>query len=60
MGVRPRVKTKSPRKGYSLYGAIEVKSGEYFFYEGERMNADGFQTFVDLFAKKYPADFHVL
>lgn len=60
IGVRPRVKTKSTRKGYSLYGAIEVKSGESFFYEGERMNADGFQVFIDSFAKKYPADFHVL
>jgi transposase len=59
-GVRPRVKTKSTRKGYSLYGAVEVRTGEHFFLEGERMNADGFQAFLDGFAEKHPADFHVM
>ena len=59
-GVRPRVKTKSTRKGYSLYGAVEVGTGEHFFLEGERMNADGFQAFLGRFAEKHPADFHVL
>jgi hypothetical protein len=59
-GVKPRVKTKSVRKGYSLYGAVEVRTGESFFYEGVRMNIDGFQTFIDLFSREYPFDFHVL
>ncbi|MCX7113540.1 MAG: IS630 family transposase [Proteobacteria bacterium] len=59
-GVRPRVKTKSTRKGYSLYGAVEVRTGEHFFLEGGRMNADGFQAFLDGFAEKHPADFHVM
>jgi transposase len=59
-GVKPRVKTKSTRQGYSLYGAIEVKTGEQVFYEGERMNTEGFQAFIDSLSKKYPVDFHVL
>jgi len=59
-GVRPRVKTKSTRAGYSLYGAVEVRTGECFFLDGERMNADGFQAFLDGFAEKHPADFHVM
>lgn len=59
-GVRPQVKTKSTRKGYSLYGAVEVRTGEHFFLEGERMNADGFQALLDGFAARHPADFHVL
>ena len=59
-GVRPRVKTKSVRKGYSLYGAVEVRTGEHFFFEGVRMNTDGFQEFLNLFSGKYPLDFHVL
>jgi transposase len=59
-GVKPRVKTKSTRKGYSLYGAVEVATGEHCFFEGERMNTDGFQEFINLFSRKYPVDFHVM
>jgi hypothetical protein len=59
-GVRPRVKTKSVRQGYSLYGAVEIRTGEHFLFEGARMNTQGFQTFIDSFAGKYPDDFHVL
>ena len=54
------MKAKSTRTGYSLYGAVEVGTGEHFFLEGERMNADGFQAFLGRFAEKHPADFHVL
>jgi transposase len=59
-GVRPRVKTKSTRTGYSLYGAVEVRTGERFFLEAERMNTEGFQLFLDGFSASHPADFHVL
>jgi transposase len=59
-GVRPRVKTKSTRKGYSLYGAVEVKTGEHFFFEGERMNTEGFQEFINRFSEKYPLEFHIM
>jgi transposase len=59
-GVRPRVKTKSTRKGYSLYGAVEVRTGDHFFHEGARMNTEGFQEFIDRFSGKYPLDFHIM
>jgi len=59
-GVKPRVKTKSQRAGYSLYGAIEVKTGENFFWDGERMNKKGFEEFLKDFSEENPADFHVL
>ena len=59
-GVRPRVKTKSTRKGYSLYGAVEVRTGKHFFLEGARMNTEGFQLFLDGFSASHPADFHVM
>ena len=54
------MKTKSTRKGYSLYGAVEVLTGDRFFLDGERMNTDGFQAFLDGFAASHPADCHVL
>jgi len=59
-GVKPRIRTRSVRKGYSLYGAVEAKTGESFFFEWDRMNGDGFQEFLDRFSKKYPMDFHVI
>ena len=59
-GVRPRVETKSVRKGYSLYGAVEASTGTHFFSEGARMNTDGFQDFINRFSERYPLDFHVL
>jgi transposase len=45
-GIKPRMKTKGERAGYSLYGAVEVKSGEHFFWEGDRMNTKGFGEFL--------------
>jgi transposase len=43
-----------------LYGAIEVQSGEHFFREGERMNREGFEAFLQAFSECHPQDFHVL
>ena len=54
------MKTKSTRKGYSLYGAVEVKTGEHFFFEGEMMNTGGFQEFINRFSEKYPLEFHIM
>ena len=59
-GVKPRMKTKSERAGYSLYGAIEVKTGESFFWDGDRMNQKEFEGFLKDFSEENPADFHVL
>ena len=59
-GVKPRLKTKGQRAGYSLYGAVEVKTGENFFWEGDRMNLEGFEGFLKEFSEKNPKDFHVV
>jgi transposase len=59
-GVKPRMKTKGERAGYSLYGAVEVKTGEHLFRDGDRMNAEGFQGFLKELSETAPGDFHVL
>ena len=59
-GVKPRMKVNGQRTGYSLYGAVEIKTGEGFFREGNRMNREGFQGFLNEFSEKNPTDFHVL
>ena len=59
-GVKPRMKTKGQRAGYSLYGAVEVKTGENFFWEGDRMNLEGFEGFLKEFSEKNSKDFHVV
>lgn len=59
-GIKPVVKTKANRAGYSLYGAVEIKTGEHFFWEGEKMNSKEFEKFLKEFSDENPADFHVV
>lgn len=59
-GVKPILKTSTKRAGYSLYGIVEVKTGENFFWEGDRMNREGFEQFLKEFSGKNPLDFHVV
>ncbi|CAK0779121.1 transposase [Gammaproteobacteria bacterium] len=59
-GVKPVLKTSTKRAGYSLYGAVEVKTGENFFWEGDRMNREGFEQFLKEFSEKNQMDFHVM
>lgn len=59
-GIKPIMKTNIQRYGYSLYGAVEIKTGENFFWEGDRMNRDGFEKFLTNFSEKNPGDFHVI
>ena len=59
-GIRPILKTSGRRAGYSLYGAVEIKTGESFFMEGDRMNHEGFEKFLKEFSEKNPMDFHVV
>lgn len=59
-GVKPVLKTNIKRAGYSLYGAVEVKTGESFFLEGDRMNREGFEKFLKEFSEKNQTDFHVI
>jgi transposase len=54
-GVKPRIKTTGQRIGYSLYGAVEVKTGENFFWDGDRMNQKGFEEFLKEFSEKKSA-----
>ncbi|CAK0756976.1 hypothetical protein CCP3SC1_270031 [Gammaproteobacteria bacterium] len=54
------MKTKIQRAGYSLYCAVEVKMGEHFFWEGDRVNQKEFNEFLKDFSEKNSIDFHVL
>jgi len=59
-GVKPIMKTNIQRIGYSLYGTVEIKTGENFFWEGDRMNSEGFEKFLKEFSEKNLNDFHVV
>lgn len=37
-----------------LYGIIEPKTGEHFFWEFSHLNTDCFQVFLNLIAQKFP------
>lgn len=43
-----------------LYGLVEPKSGESFFYEFCHLDSICFEKYLELFAKNYPESFHVI
>lgn len=43
-----------------LYGLVEPKSGESFFLEFSHLDSICFEKYLELFAKKYPEEFHVI
>lgn len=43
-----------------LYGLIEPQTGESFFYEFGHLDSICFEKYLELFAQKYPNDFHII
>ena len=47
-------------EGYYLYGLVEPKSGENFFWEFSHMDSTCFQVYLQEFARAYPGDLHII
>ena len=59
-GVKPVGLVQWSSDRYYLYGLIEPKSGENFFYEFSHMDSACFQIYLQELAKAYPEDLHVV
>ena len=43
-----------------LYGIVEPKSGEHFFWEFSHLDSICFETFLEYFGKQYPDQMHII
>jgi hypothetical protein len=59
-GVKPVGKVQWQSEGYYLYGLVEPKSGENFFWEFSHMDSACFQVYLQKFARAYPEDLHII
>jgi putative transposase len=48
------------RDYFWLYGLVEPMTGESFFYEFCHLDSICFEKYLELFAQKFPEDFHVI
>lgn len=48
------------RDNYYLYGVVEPKTGDSFFYEFSHLDTVCFQAFLSLLSQRYPQDFHII
>ena len=59
-GVKPVGLGQWKSEGYYLYGLVEPKSGENFFWEFSHMDSACFQVYLQEFARAYPEDLHII
>ena len=59
-GVKPVGLRQWQSEGYYLYGLVEPKSGENFFWEFSHMDSACFQVYLQEFARAYPEDLHII
>jgi hypothetical protein len=59
-GTKPVQQVEISYQNYYVYGAVAPLSGKHFFTREAKLNADGFQTFLDGFAERFKASFNVL
>ena len=59
-GVKPVGLGQWQSEGYYLYGLVEPKSGENFFWEFSHMDSACFQVYLEEFARAYPEDLHII
>lgn len=52
-GVKPKGKVQWQFKATYLYGIVEPKTGEHFFYEFSHLNSDCFQVFLNLISEYF-------
>jgi len=59
-GVKPKGTVQWSVKAYYLYGVVEPRTGDSFFYEFSHLDTECFQEFLKLFAHQYPVDLHII
>jgi len=59
-GVKPIGKVQWERETTWLYGAVEPKTGEGFFYEMKTLDTAHFQEFLNEFSKAYPNSLNII
>lgn len=59
-GVKPIGIGQWERQNYYLYGVVEPKTGNRFFYEFSHLDTECFQEFLRLFSQAYPEELHIL
>lgn len=47
-------------KTFYLYGVVEPRSGESFFFEFCHLDTICFEKFLELFSQAYPEDLHII
>jgi transposase len=59
-GVKPIGLVQWQRENYYLYGVVEPKTGESFFYEFSHLDTICFQEFLQQLSQEYPEDLHII
>lgn len=59
-GVKPLGKVQWQFKATYLYGIVEPKTGEHFFFEFSHLNTDCFQVFLNLISEHYPDELLII
>ena len=59
-GVKPIGKVQWKRENFYVFGVVEPKTGERFFWEFSHIDTICFQKFLEEFARSYPAEFHII
>ena len=53
-GVKPEGSVQWKRENFYLYGAVDIISGESYFYEFSHLEGQCFQLFVNQLSKEFP------
>lgn len=59
-GVKPQGEKQWKFDYYYLYGLVEPKTGETFYYEFSNLDLVCFETFLELFSRAYPDEIQIL
>ena len=59
-GVKPRGKVQWQFQATYLYGVVEPKTGENFFFEFTHLNSQCFQIFLKLVSQNFPDDLLII
>ena len=59
-GVKPKGKVQWQFQATYLYGVVEPKTGENFFFEFTHLNSQCFQIFLELVAQNFPDDLLII
>ena len=59
-GVKPQGCVQWKRDNFYLYGAVDVTSGESYFYEFSHLDSQCFQLFVNQLSQEFPETLNFL